>query len=74
MTLPQVLQIATKHNVSAAQIGLKWIVQQGLPVATAIWRLAYMQEDLDLWSWGNLSVAEMETLSALAPPPTLPRE
>ena len=45
---------------------------KGLPLATAIWRLDYMEEDLDLWSWGNLTAAEMETLAAVAPPPRPP--
>ena len=68
MTVPQVKAIAAKHNVSAAQVGLKWIVQQGHPLTTAIWNLPYMEEDLDLWSWGNLTAAEMATLSAVAKP------
>merc|ERR1711935_876813 len=67
MTIPLVQQVAATHNVSAAQIGLKWIVQQGLPLATAVWKLDYMNEDLDLWSWGNLSAKEMTQLSAVAP-------
>jgi hypothetical protein len=25
----------------------------------------YMKEDLDLWSWGNLTDGEMATLSAI---------
>ena len=61
MTQPEVLQVATAHGVSAAQIGscnskttslhwfcnligawhdtvgLKWIVQQGYPLTTAVW-------------------------------------
>jgi diketogulonate reductase-like aldo/keto reductase len=66
-----VLAVAAAHNVSAAQVGLKWIVQQGHPLTTAIWNLDYMREDLDLWSWGNLTEAEMETLSAIAKPPLM---
>lgn len=27
--------------------------------------LKYMRQDLDLWSWGDLSVEEMDTLTAL---------
>ena len=68
MAVPEVIAIAKQHRVSAAQVGLKWIVQQGLPLATAIWRLDYMNEDLDLWSWGNLTDAEMAKLSAVAKP------
>lgn len=77
MTLPDVIKIATAHNVSPAQVGLKWIVQQGYPLATAIWSLPYMVEDLDLWSWGNLTTAEMTTLSKLQsnlPTPLLAEE
>ena len=58
---------AAQHNVSAAQVGLKWIVQQGLPLATAVWRVDYMEEDLDLWGF-NLTVAEMSVLSAVYKP------
>ena len=32
MTVPAVEQIAKSHRKSAAQIGLRWIVQQGLPL------------------------------------------
>lgn len=68
MAVPEVIAVAKSHGVSAAQVGLKWIVQQGLPLATAVWRLDYMNEDLDLWSWGNLTSAEMAKLSAVAKP------
>lgn len=66
MTVPEVIAIAATHKVTAAQVGLKWVVQQGLPLATAVWELGYMREDLDLWSWGNLTAAEMKTLAAVA--------
>lgn len=66
MTQAEVLSIAAAHGVGPAQIGLKWIVQQGFPLTTAVWDLKYMRQDLDLWSWGNLTEAEMGTLSAVA--------
>ena len=65
MSLPQVQSIASSHNVSSAQVALKWIVQQGRPLATAVARADYAAEDLDLWSWGALTDAEMATLSAI---------
>ena len=46
-------------------MGLKWVVQQGRPLATAVWRRGFMLADLDLWSWGNLTSREMAQLSAL---------
>lgn len=41
MTVPAVQDIAKAHSKSAAQVGLRWIVQQGLPLTTAIWDLEY---------------------------------
>lgn len=67
LTVPEVIAIAAVHNVSAAQVGLKFIVQQGHPLVTAVWNLDYMEEDLDLWSWGDLTAAEMTTLANVAP-------
>jgi len=63
LTLPEVQAVAMAHNVSAAQVALKWIVQQGHPLATAVWREDYMHQDLDLWSWGDLSAGEMALLT-----------
>ena len=65
MHIPQVQSIAKTHGVSAAQVALKWLVQQGRPLATAVAREDYAREDLDLWSWGNLSAAEMAKLAAI---------
>ncbi len=53
------------HNVSGAQIALKWLVQQGISAVTAVHRPEYVAEDLDLWSWGNLSAVEMAKLAAI---------
>ena len=65
LAIPEVKAVAAAHGVSAAQVALKWIVQQKRPLATAVWRADFMKEDLDLWSWGELSDAEMEALSAV---------
>ena len=61
--LPLVKQIASAHNVSGAQVGLKWIVQQGHTFVTASGESAYDVEDLDLWSF-TLNATEMAALSA----------
>ena len=53
------------HNVSGAQIALKWLVQQGISAVTAVHRPEYVAEDLDLWSWGELSDREMRELAAI---------
>lgn len=67
LTIPEVIAIAAAHSVSPAQVGLKWIIQRGYPLTTAVWRADYMKEDIDLWGWGNLTAAEMATLSDLQP-------
>ena len=65
MKIPQVQVIAKAHKVSAAQIALKWQVQQNITVVTAAHNPAYIAEDIDLWTWGELSPAEMATLAAI---------
>ena len=65
LAIPEVKAVAAAHGVSAAQVALRWIVQQKRPLATAVWRADFMREDLDLWSWGELSDAEMGALSAV---------
>jgi diketogulonate reductase-like aldo/keto reductase len=65
LNLPEVQAVASAHSVVPAQVALKWIVQQGYPLATAVARKDYVVEDLDLWSWGNLTEAEMAKLSAI---------
>jgi len=65
LSIPEVKQVASAHGVAAAQVALKWIVQQGRPLATAVAREDYAREDLDLWSWGNLTAAEMAKLTAV---------
>lgn len=68
LTIPEVINIAAEMGVEPAQVALKWIVQQGYPLATAAWDVEYMEEDLDLWSWGDLSDADMATLSSIYQP------
>ena len=63
-----VVVVSLAKDEIVSEVGLKWIVQQGLPLATAVWRADYMKEDLDLWSWGNLTASEMSALSAVAQP------
>ena len=67
LKLPEVIQIAAAHNVSTAQVALKWIVQHGAALATSVDGSAsaeYLAEDLDLWSF-ELSQQEMRTLDAV---------
>lgn len=60
---PIVIGIAGRHNVSAAQVALKWLVQRNITIVTAADNSEYISEDMDLFSWGELSTEEMTTLA-----------
>ena len=49
---PTVIAVAKTHNVSAAQVALRWLVQRNITVVTAADNPEYIAEDVDLWSWG----------------------
>ena len=49
-------------NRSAAQVALRWIVQQGLPLATKSDRRDYMLEDTDVFGF-ELREADMKLLA-----------
>ena len=55
--------IAAKHNKSAVQVALKYIVQQGIPAITKSSNPSHLASDLDIFSW-NLTSSEMDSLSA----------
>lgn len=61
---PLLMQLADRHNVSTAQIALRWSVQQGVTVVTGSSNPAHLAEDLSLFSF-NLSQSEMKALSGL---------
>lgn len=49
--------IAVAHNKSAAQVALKWIVDQGIPLAVRSNNSAHLKANLDLFDW-NLTADE----------------
>ena len=63
--------VAAHHNVSAAQVALRWVVQRGAALVTGTANPKHMASDLDLWGTPaapfELSGAEMSTLNALQP-------
>jgi diketogulonate reductase-like aldo/keto reductase len=67
LSLPEVKAVAQRYGVSPAQVALRWIVQQGYPLATSAWELPYMLEDLNLWSF-SLDGAAMQSLSNVYKP------
>jgi diketogulonate reductase-like aldo/keto reductase len=55
--------IGKKHGKSAAQVSLKWVVQQGIPVLPKTHKKEYMLENIDLFNW-ELTDSEMTALTA----------
>ena len=55
-------RIGIEHDKSPAQVGLRWVVQNGAALAVAAHNATFMKEDLDLFSW-NLTALDMEQLS-----------
>ena len=54
--------IGKKYQKSAVQVALRWVLQQGLPLATKSDRRDYLIEDTDVWDFA-LSEAEMWQLA-----------
>jgi len=61
---PVVLDISRRVGKSAAQVLLRWHVQQGIPTNPRSMRVAHMKENLAVFSWA-LTDAEMHALSNL---------
>lgn len=66
---PLVTEIGRAHNVSGAQVALKWAVQQGIPVVPKSAEHQHLKEDFDLFSF-NLTQAEMAQLNRATTPAT----
>ena len=65
LTDARITPIASAHNVSTAQVALRWINQQGIVVATSPgMKREYVVEDLALGDF-TLTDGEMATLSAI---------
>jgi len=43
--------IATAHGVSAAQVALKYLVDNGVPIAVESSNVDHLRSNLDLWSF-----------------------
>ena len=63
LTDPDVVRIAGLHNVSAAQVALRWVIQRQAAFVTAGTKRDYLAADLDVFSFA-LSQSEMELLNA----------
>ena len=64
----RIQSIAAAHNVSSAQVCLRWIAQQGVQIATSPGSSKeYALEDLTIFDF-TLTGTEMKELSKIAPP------
>jgi diketogulonate reductase-like aldo/keto reductase len=61
---PAVEKIAMGHNVSTAQVTLRWSIQRGVAVVVGTANPAHAQSDMDLFGF-VLTDAEVEAISAL---------
>jgi len=61
---PVVLAVAAAHGKSAAQVALRWVIQQGIPAVTASENAAHDLADLEVLDF-ELSEDEMSRLTAV---------
>jgi len=68
ITGPLVSSIGKAHNVSGAQVALRWVVQRGSPVTAGSSSTKHLIENLDLFDF-TLTDAEMAQLDEHSTPP-----
>ena len=57
-------EIGKNHGRTAAQVALRWLVQQGIITIPKSGSVPHLQENLDVFAW-QLTAAEMQTLDAI---------
>eukprot|EP00941_MAST-03F_sp_MAST-3F-sp1_P005751 g5751.t1 len=62
-----VTSIGAKYGKTGAQVSLKWLVQQGIPVIPKTDTKEHLLENMDLFDW-QLSAEDMKTLTQLKTP------
>lgn len=62
-----VTSIGAAHNKTGAQVALRWLVQQGIPVIPKSSERKHLQENADIFDF-QLTDAEMATLTAATSP------
>ena len=63
---PVIKGVAARHNVSTAQIALKWALHRGVGVVVGSSNPAHLKSDLDVFSF-DLTDDEVSQISALKP-------
>ena len=61
---PEILDIAGKYGKSAAQVILRWLVQQGISVIPKTWYFPHLEENISLFDF-SLSQEDMARIDAL---------
>ena len=61
---PRVLQVAAAHKKSAAQVALRWVIQQEVVAVTASTKITHLESDLQVFDF-SLTTAEMELLAKI---------
>lgn len=62
---PVVLDIAKRTGKSAAQVILRWVIQQGIPTNPRSMDPAHMKENLDVFDGWSLTDDDMQKLSSM---------
>jgi len=61
-----VVSVAQETNRSSAQVALRWLAQQGIPIVTSANNPEYIKSDIDIFDF-DLSQDQMARLSAVNP-------
>lgn len=64
---PDVVDVATAHAKSTAQVALRWVVQQGVAAVSASTKASHDMSDLEIFTF-ELSNEEMGRLTAITAP------
>jgi len=67
LSQPAIIDIAKAHNKTAAQVILRWEIQQGLVVNPRTQNKQHMAENLDIFDF-SLSYTEMQTIAGVPKP------
>ena len=62
-----VSRIGAAHNVSGADVALKWVLAHGVPLSTKSTKEAHLRADLALFDW-ELTPQEVAELDAATSP------
>ncbi len=64
LNIPELLQIGEKHNKSAVQVTLRWLIQRGVAVIPKSVTPKRIKENFEIYDF-ELSSAEMDTIEGL---------